>query len=82
MRFVSEIKGVGVENGLVSKALATQTSGPEFDFQHWWLSTGCDGPISSVLGARQADSWNSGPAANLARPVGFICVESPCLSKQ
>lgn len=50
MRFVSEIKGVEVENGLVSKALATQTLGPEFDFQHWWLRAGCDGPISSVLG--------------------------------
>lgn len=32
MRFVSEIKEVGVENGLVSKTLVTQTSGPEFDF--------------------------------------------------
>lgn len=51
MRFVSEIKGVGVENVLISKALATQTSGPEFDFQHWWLRAGCDGPVSSVLGA-------------------------------
>lgn len=82
MRFVSEIKEVGVETGLVSKALATQTSGPESDLQHWWLSTGCGGPISSVLAARQADSWNSWPAASLARPVGFICIESPCLSKQ
>lgn len=40
-----------MENVLVSKALATQISGPEFDFQHWWLRAGCDGPISSALSA-------------------------------